>query len=395
MRLTFTAAVALALAASPASAASLKGKSFAIDKTTANQQPLTSAFVTPGGFAVSLSEDTDGDKSPDTVSLLRFKATGKPDGKKALVAKGKPGPARFVATIPSGGLALKGAASSLVSYVDLRGDNPLLTGGLFGQVMDGDKTSGKELELDAETKQPVVFGMLAPLKTGGFASWTTTDFLTRKPGAAGRFVATNGKPAKEVIDLTRANSQFSGVQKHRDGFIAQWLEFDSSLKNATLFARNYDGKGKPASAEVKLAGRGPTEEVAYTTALALDDGNIVVLSSVALPAGARIEGQLYDGDWKKIGKSKVLVKSMVDRISNVHPLPGGDFIIGYKVADGAKDVALAYTRFSQQLKSVGATARIASVSKPELSHLLALGSGDVVVFYTSAGKKLSGQLIKP
>lgn len=394
MRLTVTAAVALALAAAPASAASLKGKAFAIDKSTSNEQVFANAFQTPAGFAVGLAEDKGGDDSPETISLVPFKANGKPDGKKAFVAEGKPNQVKLVFATPAGGLSLTGG-KALVAYSDLRTISLTASGGLFGQVMDGGKRDGKEIAIDSEEKAGVVFGSLIPVADGGFATWTTYDFLSRKNGAAGRFVSKAGKLDDAIVDLTRPGSQFSGAQPFRDGFIAQWLEIDARNKKGAVFARIYDGDGKPVGAEAALTETDAVQKVVFTAPVGLSDGKIVVLRSVKKGASAQLEGQLYDGEWKKIGKSKVLIKATVTQAFNAQPLPGGDFLVGVKLKDGAKGVAIGYARFAQTLKSVGGTARISPIAKPEMTQLLALESGDVLALYSSAGKKLTGQLIKP
>ncbi|RXF73036.1 hypothetical protein [Hansschlegelia zhihuaiae] len=396
---TVTAACGLALAvaaAAPAAAASLEGQAFAIDKTTASQAVYPSTFATGGAnFGVSFAGDTNSDGGADTVWLQLFKAKGKPDGKKAEVAKGKPGMTGVVSTFPSGGLALSGGGA-LVSYFDLRFTPPLASGGLFGQEMKGGKKVGKEVEIDAVKTDQVSVGALVPLKQGGLAWWTSINFQTREQTGAGRFVSADGKLDKAVIDFSRPKSQFSGAFPFLDGFIAQWVEMDKSFKKGRVFARIYDGKGKPTGPEQALTETGPLEEVVFTSAIGLAGGEIAVVTSARKTGGgAKLTAQLYDKSWKTVGKEKTLVKEMLDQPYAAHPLTDGGLLVGAKVADGAKDQALALTTFNATLKAVGPTARIAGVAKPDFAQMLALEDGSAVVLYTSDGKSLTGQLIKP
>lgn len=397
MRMNISAACSVAIllaGASAASATSLSGAPFNLNPSAPNQSVVATAFNNKdGGFGAVLSEDSDGDKTPETIYLQLFDAKGKPNGKKGLVFQGVPTGPIPASTVPGGGLPL-GGGKTLAGYTDLKFSPTGASGAFSGQAMAKGKKSGKAFEL-SKSDGPMSFGYLLQLSDGrGLAYWSSID-LQLKNKAGARFVSKAGDPSPATIDLTRKDSLFSGATPFMDGFIVQHAQYDSKFKKASVFARVYDGNGKPKSAEATLEKNGKFDDAVFTSAMGLTNGQIVVLRSVATKKGAELTAQLHDGALKPLGQPKTLSKEALAQPYAAHPLPGGDFVVGVKVRDGAKDLALEYSRFSPALKQVGASARIAGVAAPEFSQMVGLDGGNLVAIYTSKGADLTGQVIKP
>ena len=399
MRIAMTAAcsAALLLAGAPAAlATSLSGAPFKLVPDAASPQVAVSAFNNKdGGFGAVIAEDVNGDQTPETIYLQLFDAKGKRNGKKGLVFETAPTPFPAPASAtPGGGLPIAGG-KTLVGYTDMTFAMSGPVGGFRGQVMSKGKKSGKQVDLDDSASTTFAYGYLQRLSDGrGLAYWSALD-LQQKNEAGARFVTQAGDPMPATINLTRKNSLFSGATPFMDGFIVQHAQYDKKFTKASVFARVYDGAGKPKGAEATLEDNGKFDDAVFTSAVGLTNGQVVVLRSVATAKGADISAQLYDGVLKPAGQPKVLAKGAIDQTYAVHPLAGGDFIFGAKVKDGAKDVALEYSRFSPKLKPVGAPARIAGVAKPDFMQLVELDGGNVVAIYTSKGADPTGQVIKP
>lgn len=398
MRMEKTAALSAAMllaGVSAASAASLSGAPFKLDPDSASPVVVASTFNNKdGGFGAVLGEDASGDGSADTIYLQLFDAKGKRNGKKSLVLSNAPTGPFPASAFPGGGLPLSGG-KTLVGYTKMTFGPAGMAGGYFGQAMSKGKPSGKAIEIDASPATQFSYGYVIRLSDGrGLAYWSALD-AALKNDAGARFVTQAGDAAPATINLTRKNSQFSGASPFMDGFIVQHAQYDKSFKKASIFARVYDAAGKPKGAEATLEDQGKFADAVFTSAVGLANGQIVVLRSVATKTGAEVSAQIYDGALKPKGQPKTLSKVAVDQPYAVQPLAGGDFLFGVKVKDGASDLALEYTRYSPALKPVGAAARIAGVTKPDFSQLVALDGGNVVAVYTSNDAKLSGQIIKP
>lgn len=387
-------AALLIAGASAASAASLSGKPFKIDPGAAGEQVIVTAFGNGADFGAVIAEDATKDKVPETVYLQLFDAKGKPKGKKALVFTGEPALGRPAMATPGGALPLSGG-KTLVGYTDQRMSTPGSFGGFFGQAMANGKKSGKEVEIDSVASGQFAFGYLLPLADGrGLAYWTALDFQLKNTAGA-RFVSTSGDLAPSNIDLTRNGSTFSGASPYLQGFITQHVQADSKFKKASIFARIYGADGKPSGAEVALEKDGPFNDAVFTSAVGMKDGTITVMRSVMTKTGAELSAQLYSSSLAPQGKPKVLAKNLLGQPYAAHPLENGDLLVGVKVADGAKDVALEYRRYSPSFKQVGASARIAGVKNPDFLQLVQLEGGDMVALYTSDGIDPTGQIIKP
>lgn len=398
MRIEKTAALSAAMllvGASAASATSLSGAPFKLDPSSASQAVTASAFNNKdGGFGAVLGEDANNDSSADTIYLQLFDAKGKPNGKKSLVFSNVPTGPLPASALPGGGLPLTGG-KTLVGYTKTNFGPTGITGGYFGQAMSKGKPSGKAAELDTSPQTQFAYGYMFRLSDGrGLAYWSALD-MQLKNDAGARFITQAGDAMPATINLTRKNSQFSGASPFMDGFIVQHGQYDKKFKKASIFARVYDSAGKPKGAEAMLEDQGKFDDAVFTAAVGLQNGQIVVIRSVATKTGAEISAQMYDGALKPAGKAKVLSKTALEQPYAVQPLAGGDFLFGVKVKDGASDLALEFTRYSPALKSVGSPARIVGVAGPDFSQLVELDGGNVVAIYTSNDANISGQIIKP
>ncbi|PZQ17029.1 MAG: hypothetical protein DI565_06495 [Ancylobacter novellus] len=398
MRIEMKAACAAALlvAWSPAAfAASLSGQPFPLDPTAPSDLVYMSAYDSGGGaFGVVLSESATTTSPPSAVYLQLFDAKGKRDGKKALVFQSA-GLGLAGGVIPSGALPLSNG-KTLVSYFDPRAAQSGFVSGMYAQAMSAkNKPSGKELTIAQTQPNQFAYGFLLPLSDGrGFAYWTASNGQTAND-SKGKFVSTDGKLGPVDIDLSRKKSQFTGATPYLTGFIGQYATYAKDLSKASVYAQIFDADGKKTGKEATLEENGAFNDAVNTSAIGLEDGSIVVIRSVAFKKGAKLTAQLHDGNWNPVGKQKVLYNDLVEQHYVAHPLAGGDFILGVKVKDGTKDVALEYSRFRPSLKQSGASARIAGVKKPDFMWLLELENGNVFAAYASNGKQLTGQLIKP
>lgn len=386
--------------ASPALATSLKGKPFVIDPAFDGFRYYSSIFAYGDGFAASLAQSAEGGL-PDKLYFKAFTASGGVRIGKTLAAEGVKGQDGAAQILGAGGLELNNGRAS-VAYLDLYRSpkNQQTVGGLFAQaVAKNGKPTGGELTLDDAKRDIVPSGYVISLaRKRGLAFWTVQDAEGGET-SFGRFIRPNGKPGPANIDLTLSGSTLLSVSQFGQGFVTLHRKLLNQAK-ASLFGQVHDSDGQKVGRPGALMTREELDRFRAFAIAGLGGGKIVALNTVYTGTATNLVGQIYDGDWNKVGRERILMKGLFDGRYSFSPLPGGDFLVA-SVFERSGSQRIELRRFDQKLKQVGDTAATDNQYKIEVSQLLTLQSGAAVISYEYSKPEadyiytLVGQVINP